>query len=57
VPYFFNPDYESPLATLPQFVDDDHPAQFEPIHVGEHMLRFYSNLWPGSAASSVGNAV
>jgi isopenicillin N synthase-like dioxygenase len=49
VPYFFNPDYETTLSTLPQFVDDKHPAQFKPIEVGPHMLRFYSNLWPAAA--------
>lgn len=51
VPFFFNPDWHTRLETLPQFIDDRRPRQFEPVHVGEHMLRFYSNLWPGPATA------
>jgi isopenicillin N synthase-like dioxygenase/dienelactone hydrolase len=47
VPFFFNPDYDTLLATLPQYIDESRPAQFKPVHVGEHMHNFYRNLWPG----------
>jgi isopenicillin N synthase-like dioxygenase len=52
VPYFFNPDYNTQLSTLAQYIDEVHPAQFKPIHVGEHMLNFYRNLWPNTAAGA-----
>jgi len=50
VPYFFNPDYDTHLSTLDQYIDEAHPAQFKPIHVGQHMFNFYRNLWPNTAA-------
>lgn len=50
VPYFFNPDYDAQLSTLDQYIDAAHPAQFKPIHVGQHMFNFYRNLWPNTAA-------
>jgi isopenicillin N synthase-like dioxygenase len=50
VPYFFNPDYETQLSTLDRYIDEAHPAQFKPIHVGQHMFNFYRNLWPNTAA-------
>jgi isopenicillin N synthase-like dioxygenase/dienelactone hydrolase len=50
VPYFFNPDYTTQLGTLEQYIDEAHPAQFKPIHVGQHMFNFYRNLWPNTAA-------
>jgi isopenicillin N synthase-like dioxygenase/dienelactone hydrolase len=52
VPYFFNPDYNTQLSTLAQYIDEAHPAQFKPIHVGEHMFNFYRNLWPNTAAGA-----
>jgi isopenicillin N synthase-like dioxygenase/dienelactone hydrolase len=51
VPFFFNPDYDTMLSTLPQYIDAQRPAQFEPVHVGQHMLNFYRNLWPGAAVA------
>jgi isopenicillin N synthase-like dioxygenase len=51
VPFFFNPDYDTMLSTLPQYIDAQRPAQFAPVHVGQHMLNFYRNLWPGAAAA------
>jgi isopenicillin N synthase-like dioxygenase/dienelactone hydrolase len=53
VPYFFNPDYNTQLSTLEQYIDEAHPAQFKPIHVGQHMFNFYRNLWPNTAAVAV----
>jgi isopenicillin N synthase-like dioxygenase len=52
VPYFFNPDYNTQLSTLAQYIDEAHPAQFKPIHVGQHMFNFYRNLWPNTAAGA-----
>ena len=52
VPYFFNPDYNTELSTLGQYIDEAHPAQFKPIHVGQHMFNFYRNLWPNTAAGA-----
>jgi isopenicillin N synthase-like dioxygenase/dienelactone hydrolase len=52
VPYFFNPDYNTQLSTLEQYIDEAHPAQFKPIHVGQHMFNFYRNLWPNTAAGA-----
>lgn len=51
IPFFFNPDYKAHLSTLPQFVDEQRPQRFEPIHVGEHMVRFYTNMWPSASAA------
>jgi isopenicillin N synthase-like dioxygenase/dienelactone hydrolase len=48
VPFFYNPDYETRLATLPQFDSAERPTPFKPIHVGEHMFNFYRNLWPSA---------
>jgi isopenicillin N synthase-like dioxygenase/dienelactone hydrolase len=52
VPFFFNPDYDTLLATLPQYIDESRPPQFKPVHVGEHMYNFYRNLWPGGSAAA-----
>lgn len=51
VPFFFNPDYATRLATLPQYIDAQRPERFQPIQVGEHMLNFYRNLWPSAATA------
>jgi isopenicillin N synthase-like dioxygenase/dienelactone hydrolase len=50
VPFFYNPDYETRLATLPQFDHSARPTPFKPIHVGEHMFNFYRGLWPSAPA-------
>ncbi|MDB6000508.1 MAG: 2OG-Fe(II) oxygenase, partial [Rhizobacter sp.] len=49
VPFFYNPDYETRLATLPQFDTAERPTQFQPIQVGQHMHEFYRRLWPSAA--------
>lgn len=50
VPFFYNPDYETRLATLPEFAGG--ATRFEPIHVGEHMQEFYRRLWPSAPVTN-----
>jgi len=52
VPFFVNPSYDVILEPLPHFIDDDHPAQFSPYHVGENMHNFYRNLWPSAGKTA-----
>jgi isopenicillin N synthase-like dioxygenase len=52
VPFFVNPSYDATLVPLPQFVDDEHPAQSGPYHVGENMYNFYRNLWPSAGKTA-----
>jgi isopenicillin N synthase-like dioxygenase len=52
VPFFVNPSYDVTLEPLPHFIDDDHPAQFGPYHVGENMHNFYRNLWPSAGKTA-----
>jgi isopenicillin N synthase-like dioxygenase len=52
VPFFANPSYDAVLEPLPQFIDDQHPAQFGPYPVGESMYNFYRNLWPSAGKTA-----
>jgi isopenicillin N synthase-like dioxygenase len=48
VPFFVNPDYDTVVAPLPQFVDRDHPAAFQPYRAGDVLHTLFRNLWPGA---------
>jgi isopenicillin N synthase-like dioxygenase len=48
VPFFVNPDYDAMVAPLPQFVDHDHPAAFQPYRAGDALHTLFRNLWPGA---------
>jgi isopenicillin N synthase-like dioxygenase len=52
IPFFANPSYDVTLSPLPQFVDEQHPAQFGAYDVGREMLNFYSGLWPSAGKSA-----
>jgi isopenicillin N synthase-like dioxygenase len=52
VPFFVNPSYDVTLEPLPQFIDQEHPMQFDPYHVGENMHNFYRNLWPSAGKTA-----
>jgi isopenicillin N synthase-like dioxygenase len=52
VPFFANPSYGAVLEPLSQFIDDEHPAQSGPYHVGESMYNFYRNLWPSAGKNA-----
>ena len=48
VPFFVNPDYDAMVAPLPQFVDHDHPAAYQPYRAGDALHTLFRNLWPGA---------
>jgi isopenicillin N synthase-like dioxygenase len=52
VPFFVSPNYEAVVETHPQFIDDDEPSRFPPIHVGPYTLSLYRQLWPTNSVSS-----
>jgi isopenicillin N synthase-like dioxygenase len=47
-PFFVNPDYAALIAPLPQFVDREHPAKFEPYRAGDVLHGLFRSLWPGA---------
>ena len=49
VPYFLNPDLTALVEPLPEFVSDDNPPRFEPVHVGEFLSKRFDSIWPRMA--------
>jgi hypothetical protein len=39
-----NPDRDVVVSPLPELLGPDTPAQYEPVHVGRHLSRFYTAL-------------
>jgi isopenicillin N synthase-like dioxygenase len=50
VPYFLNPDLTALVEPLPEFVRDDSPPRFEPVHVGKFLSERFDSIWPRKAA-------
>jgi isopenicillin N synthase-like dioxygenase len=42
IPFFMNPDRDAVVAPLPELVAPGAEPAFPPVHVGEHMARFYT---------------
>jgi len=42
IPFFLNPDYATVVEPLPEFHAADGEARYQPLHVGNHMSRFYT---------------
>lgn len=53
VPFFINPDYDAVLSPLPRFVSAETPSKYETTHAGEHLHKFYRNLWPSAGKAIV----
>jgi isopenicillin N synthase-like dioxygenase len=50
VPYFINPDLDAVVAPLPEFVDEENPPRFEPVHVGGFLCDRFDSIWPRKSA-------
>ena len=50
VPNFLNPDLTALVEPLPEFVSDDNPPWFEPVHVGKFLSHRFDSIWPRKAA-------
>jgi isopenicillin N synthase-like dioxygenase len=50
VPYFLNPDLDAVVAPLPEFVDEQNPPRFEPVHVGGFLCDRFDSIWPRKTA-------
>ena len=44
IPFFLNPDRDTIVAPVPELVERDGVSRFEPVHVGNHLKRFYARL-------------
>lgn len=50
VPFFMNPDFDTVIAPLPELMQPGETPLHEPVHVGEHLLRFYASFKTQSQA-------
>jgi isopenicillin N synthase-like dioxygenase len=44
VPFFMNPDFDVTVAALPEILAPGEAPRQEPVHVGQHLLRFYESF-------------
>jgi isopenicillin N synthase-like dioxygenase len=44
IPTFFNLDYHTPVACLPQFQSADQPPRHPPIHSGDYLVKRFSEV-------------
>ena len=44
VPFFMNPDFDTVVAPLPELLEEGEAPIHEPVHVGQHLLRFYASF-------------
>ncbi|KRW98966.1 hypothetical protein PPERSA_11567 [Pseudocohnilembus persalinus] len=45
LPYFYEPNFDSKIEVLEQFIDENNPCLFPPIISGEHLLDMYSKTY------------
>lgn len=44
IPTFFNPDFDTPVACLPQCRSDENPAKYPPIAAGEYLVKRFREV-------------
>lgn len=44
IPMFFNLDYHTPVACLPQFREDGKPPKYPPIYSGDYLVKRFSEV-------------
>ena len=44
IPFFLNPDRDTIVEPLPEFLEDGEKPAYPPVQVGEHLARFYAML-------------
>jgi isopenicillin N synthase-like dioxygenase len=44
IPFFLNPDRDTIVEPVPELVERDGICRFPPVHVGNHLKRFYARL-------------